>query len=217
MSQSALHFLFSAGQIPKRKITHAPVWKVFKLEDCGVGAQGEEEVWPLCIWCVNIHLTHLCSDTSYFQLGLRHASLEILFYSDQRVNFQFLKQSCPELGCLPCGRLGFNPWVRKISCRRKWQPIPVLLPGKSHGQRNLVGYSPWGRKESDTTEWLHFYLRERKWSRSLQGVLLGLYHCLLALHTFFLQKCFHPIFQESGLNLKFLSAFVVFSRALGID
>ena len=44
MSQSALHFLFSAGQIPKRKITHASVWKVFKLEDCGVGAQGEEEV-----------------------------------------------------------------------------------------------------------------------------------------------------------------------------
>jgi len=40
--------------------------------------------------------------------------------------------------------------------RRKWQPTPVFLPGKSHGQRNLVGYSPWGRKESDTTERLHF-------------------------------------------------------------
>ena len=36
--------------------------------------------------------------------------------------------------------------------RRKWQPTPVFLPGKSHGWRNLVGYSPWGRKESDTTE-----------------------------------------------------------------
>ena len=40
--------------------------------------------------------------------------------------------------------------------RRKWQPTPVLLPGKSHGQRSVVGYSPRGRKESDTTEWLHF-------------------------------------------------------------
>ena len=40
--------------------------------------------------------------------------------------------------------------------RRKWQPTPVLLPGKSHGPRSLVGYSPWGRKESDTTEQLHF-------------------------------------------------------------
>ena len=38
----------------------------------------------------------------------------------------------------------------------KWQPTPVFLPGESHGQRSLVGYSPWGRKELDTTEWLHF-------------------------------------------------------------
>ena len=42
--------------------------------------------------------------------------------------------------CLQCGRPGFDPWVRKILWRRKWQPTPVLLPGKSHGQRNLVGY-----------------------------------------------------------------------------
>ena len=40
--------------------------------------------------------------------------------------------------------------------RRQWHPTPVLLPGKSHGRRSLVGYSPWGRKESDTTERLHF-------------------------------------------------------------
>ena len=41
--------------------------------------------------------------------------------------------------------------------RRQWQPTPVLLPGKSHGQRSLVGCSPWGREESDTTERLHFH------------------------------------------------------------
>ena len=40
----------------------------------------------------------------------------------------------------------FDPWVRKISWRRKWQSTPVFLPGESHGQRNLAGYSPWGRK-----------------------------------------------------------------------
>ena len=50
------------------------------------------------------------------------------------------------------GRPGFNPWVGKIPWRRKWQPTPVLLPGKFHEQRSLVGYSPWDRKESDTTE-----------------------------------------------------------------
>ena len=38
--------------------------------------------------------------------------------------------------------------------RKQWQPTPVLLPGKSHGRRSLVGCSPWGRKESNTTEWL---------------------------------------------------------------
>ena len=43
--------------------------------------------------------------------------------------------------------------------RRKWQPTPVFLPGESHGQRSLVGYSPWGRKESDMTERLHFHFR----------------------------------------------------------
>ena len=57
---------------------------------------------------------------------------------------------------MQCGRPGFNPWVRKISWRRKWQPTPVFLPGKSHGCSSLVGYSPWARKESDTTELLHF-------------------------------------------------------------
>ena len=40
---------------------------------------------------------------------------------------------------------------------RQWQPTPVLLPGGSHGRRSLVGYNPWGCKESDTTERLHFH------------------------------------------------------------
>ena len=44
-----------------------------------------------------------------------------------------------------------------ISGIRQWHPTPVLLPGKSHGQRSLVGCSPWGREESDTAERLHFH------------------------------------------------------------
>ena len=51
-----------------------------------------------------------------------------------------------------CKRCGFSPWDRKTPWRRKWQPAPVFLPGESHGQRSLVGYSLWGHKESDTTE-----------------------------------------------------------------
>ena len=52
-------------------------------------------------------------------------------------------------------RLRFDPWVKKNPWRRKWQPTPVFLPGKSHGQRSLAGYSPWGCKESDTAEHEH--------------------------------------------------------------
>ena len=58
---------------------------------------------------------------------------------------------------LQCRRPGFNSWVGKIPWRRKWQPTPVFLPGESHGQRSLVGYSPCSCKESDTTERLHFH------------------------------------------------------------
>ena len=60
----------------------------------------------------------------------------------------------PSCQCWRCRRHGFDPWVGKIPWRRAWQPIPVFPPGESHGQRSLVGYSPWGRKESDTTEQL---------------------------------------------------------------
>jgi len=49
-------------------------------------------------------------------------------------------------------RPGFNPWARKIPWRKKWQPTAVFTPRKSHGQRSLAGYSPWGCKESDITE-----------------------------------------------------------------
>ena len=46
----------------------------------------------------------------------------------------------------------FNPLVKKIPWRRKWEPTPVFLPEKFHGQRSLASYGPWGHEESDTTE-----------------------------------------------------------------
>ena len=57
-------------------------------------------------------------------------------------------------------RHGFNPWIVKVTWRRKWQPTPIFLPGKSCGQRNLAGYSPQDCKELDTTE---------RWSTQAQG------------------------------------------------
>ena len=58
----------------------------------------------------------------------------------------------PNCQCRRHKRRGFDPWVRKIPWRRKWQPTPVFLTGKSHGQRSLAGYSPQDCKELDTTE-----------------------------------------------------------------
>ena len=58
-------------------------------------------------------------------------------------------------------RRDFYPWVETISWSRKWQPTPVFLPGESHGQRSLKGYSPQGCTESDTTEWLSTYTHQQ--------------------------------------------------------
>ena len=72
----------------------------------------------------------------------------------------FLAQSSKEHAC-QCSRhqrCGFDPWAKKI-WKRKWQPTPVFLPGKSHGQKSLMSYSPWGCKEPDTTEQLNHHTR----------------------------------------------------------
>ena len=83
-----------------------------------------------------------------------------------------------------CRRHGFSPWVGKIPWRRKWQPTPVLLLGKPHGQRSLAGYSPGVCKESDTTEQLNNSLKCAisstlflvRFSGSIRSVVL-LYDC----------------------------------------
>ena len=91
--------------------------------------------------------------------------------------------------CLQCGRPRFNPWVGKILWRRKWQPPPVLLPGKPHGWRSLVGYSPWGHKESDTTERLHHHHQSLLRLMSIESVMppnrLILRHPVLLLPSIF--------------------------------
>ena len=53
---------------------------------------------------------------------------------------------CKESTCRRHRRLRLDPWVRKVPWRKTWQPIPVFLPEKSHGQRSLVGYRSWGHR-----------------------------------------------------------------------
>ena len=68
----------------------------------------------------------------------------------------------------------FDPWVGKISWRRAWKPTPVFLPGEFCGWRSLVGYSPWGHKESNMTEQLSMQSTHKSGADrvglSLQGI-----------------------------------------------
>ena len=68
-------------------------------------------------------------------------------------------------------RHGFNPWIGKTpELGRKWQLAPIFLPEKPHRQRSLVGYSPWGRKESDMTEHTHTHTQNEASTKITSGV-----------------------------------------------
>ena len=102
-------------------------------------------VWSLCFlrpcYCLGLPLNYI--------------AISIALFHNLSSSVQWSNDNLPLL--LFNERPGFNPWVRKIFWRRKWQPTPVLLPGKCHGRRSLVGCSPWGCQELDTTERLHFH------------------------------------------------------------
>ena len=86
-------------------------------------------------------LLHLCL---YFKMP------KIVLGHKQDIGASLVAQMVKNL--LQRGKLGFDPWVRKIHWKRQWLPTPVFLPGESHEQRTLVGYSPWDCKQLDTAE-----------------------------------------------------------------
>ena len=97
---------------------------------------------------------------------------------------------CKKLAC-QWERSRFDLWVRKIPWRREWQPTPVFLPGECHEQRSLAGYSPWGHKALDTTEWLTLY--ELHWPLCWEPVWQ---HMRVFLHL--------PMAHYSNLTFKFI-------------
>ena len=103
---------------------------------------------------------------------IKHAHLWA-FFPPSKLTFQLPKGFLGKESACQGRRYGLDPWVGKIPWRRKWQFTPVFLTGKSHGQRSLVGYSPWCCKESDMTEWLSTHLL------SPLQLPQGIYFCLL--------------------------------------
>ena len=103
------------------------------LKSCRVGHRDLQKLtaiaWPWTIYHCGQHVKQflfmlLCFSTMSVELRWLHAK---------------------ESAC-QCRRCRLDPWVGKIPWRRKWLPTPVFLPGESHGQRGLEGYSPWGHK-----------------------------------------------------------------------
>jgi len=108
--------------------------------------------------------------------------------------------------CRRCKRWEFDPWVRKIRWRRKWQPTPISLPGESYGQRNLVGYIVHGVAESRTqlSDWPHAYALtcfNNRENRADQLLTHGLQHLEISTRSpFWLKKNIWPHPSVHGIS-----------------
>ena len=89
---------------------------------------------------------HVNIPSFQFSLGTHH--FHISLWKCHLLQAYFLSGKASACQCSRYTKCGFDFWVGKIPRRREWKPTTVFLPGKPHGQRSLVGYSPWGRKEA---------------------------------------------------------------------
>ena len=107
-----------------------------------------------CLWWM-VHL--LCTCSRFCSLSLIHFPWlsKVLFNINHPIHLGLPRWLSGNALSCQCRRCSFNPWVGKIPWSRKRQPPPAFLPGESHGQMSQAGYSPWGHKESDKTEYTH--------------------------------------------------------------
>ena len=144
--------------LEKEMATHSSTlaWKIPWTEEPGrLQSMGSQRVGH--DWATSLYNFYFCKNTSDTSAILQFSSLTLqycsLTFNERHQCFSHCRVYWDHLeGFLQCGRSRFNPWVRKIPWRRAGQPIPVFLPGESHGQRSLAGYSPCGHKELDTSE-----------------------------------------------------------------
>ena len=102
-------------------------------------------------------MTCLCFLHAYLEFfhkrgHMIHCLLQLAIFNQECVIPRLPGQYSGKESTCQFRRRGFDPWVGKVPWRREWIPTPVFLPGKSHGQRSLAGYSPWCHKEQDMTQ-----------------------------------------------------------------
>ena len=117
-------------------------------------------------------LSQLCWNVFYFRAKSGDVFIRIFVFCHGCFGSDICLQGFPGGAAVKIHLLTkttLQSWVRKIPWRRKWQPTPVFLPGESHGQRSLVGYSPRGRKESDNFTFTKY-------------LLLSFNHCLSSIY-----------------------------------
>ena len=114
-------------------------------------------------------------------------------------------------------RPGLDSWVRKIPWRREWQPTPVFLPGEFHGLRSLVGYSPWGYKESDTNKWLTLIIiwgNHITSDNSTQALLtLSMLYACISLCLWLSCSCWLEIWMQASDHFMISSRAMLFENA----
>ena len=138
-------------------------------------SQPRDKTLVSCIFCTGRWILYHCATCEAYELGgqcIRSGLLNFInlsLFCSCLVFLKYLQPKGPPQNiraltgqCKSCKRCGFDPWVGKIPCKRKWQTTPVFFLGKSHGQRLLTGYRLWGHKESDTAEHIHTYINRAK-------------------------------------------------------
>ena len=139
----------------------------------------ERRKWPFGFLGHQLNKSQLCLPGIIFLVPF------IILFFLSFTFYYYISLSCRGGGGFPGSSVGkksacnagkpwFNFWVKKLSSRRDRLPTPVFLPGESHGQRSLAGYSPWGCKELDTTEWLstaQYHVGEAVFKRTSTSVI----------------------------------------------
>ena len=199
MQETPVRFLGWEDPLEKERATHSSIlaWRIPCTTVHGVAKESDtteqtftspSDILGLLSWCNDKESTGQC----HFQWQLSGEVFCSVFLSMPDMGMGLTGGASgkePACQCRRLQRCRFDPCMGKIPWRRKWQPTPVFLPGKFHGQGCLVDYSPWSHKESDTTECAHTHTHTHTEQAFYQHFKVYLNCILIVVHGSVLRKC----------------------------